>query len=78
VATACDYMAVRFGTLSSDFLCGLISGASRTCAWITRSVRRRAASFSRANRKSHEKKRASISPIVACRFGRRGSREVTL
>jgi hypothetical protein len=48
VAAACDYMAVRFGTLSSDFLCGLISGASRTCAWITRSVRRRAASFSRA------------------------------
>src|SRR5882762_8739323 len=33
--TACDYMAVRFSTLSSNFLCGLISGASRACAWST-------------------------------------------
>jgi hypothetical protein len=34
VVTACDYMAVRFGTLNTDFLCGLIS-SSRACAWIT-------------------------------------------
>jgi hypothetical protein len=34
VATACDYMAIRLGSPSSDFLRGLISGASRACAWI--------------------------------------------
>ena len=34
MVTACDYMAVRFGTLNTDFLCGLIS-SSRACAWIT-------------------------------------------
>ena len=52
MATACDYMAVRFGTLSSDFLCGLISGASRTCAWITE-----------LGSNNHEKNRASISSL---------------